>query len=79
MVHESTTKVGSVIVALALLGMVGLSVAPSAQAAEGTTEDGAGSSGACITIYTDPVGAAVDPRNCETPVTTNETASPPAP
>lgn len=65
--QESTKKVGSLVVALALLGMVGSSVAPSAQASEiasaGDDEEG----GPCIKIYTDPPDATVDPRNCEVP------------
>ena len=69
MVHESTTKVGSVIIALALLGMVGLSISPTAQAKE-TVEIGEDEQGGpCIKIYTDPPDATIDPRNCETPVT----------
>jgi hypothetical protein len=63
MVHESTTKVGSVIVALALLGMVGLSVAPPAQAEE-PSDGETHSTGKCVEIYTDPPGAHVDPANC---------------
>lgn len=61
--QQSRMKVGSMIVALALLGMVGLSLAPSAQAEGSPVTEQAGS-GSCITVYQDPVDVTVSPRDC---------------
>lgn len=75
MVQESTTKVGSMIVALALLGMVGLSVAPSAQAEEtslGEAEEG----GPCIKVSTDPPAVGISPQDCKPSTVHNVTFEP---
>lgn len=65
MVHESTTKVGSVIVALALLGMVGLSVASPAQAEEPASVGEDNEAGPCIKVYTTPPAVGISPENCK--------------
>jgi hypothetical protein len=79
MVQDSTTKVGSMIVALALLGMVLVTAAPSAQAAAQTDGGEGREAGACVTVYTDPVGAAVDPWRCLSHLVTNSTGPSGAP
>lgn len=76
MESESTTKVGSMIVALALLGMAVAGPAASAQPAKMVSAEDANEGGPCITVYTDPPGAAVSPENCKDPVGTNASTPP---
>lgn len=72
MVQESTTKVGSTVVALLLVGAVAIGAAPSTQAEELGLEENA-QQRACITVYTSDPGVTVAPQDCELPGTSNTT------
>lgn len=72
MERESTEKVASMIVALALLGLAVVGSASFAQAEEPSDAEST-SAGKCVEIYTSPPGGHVDPANCNPPVA-NRTA-----
>lgn len=76
MEHETRTKVGSMIVGLALVGTLMVGMAPPVQAEEPTTVGGEGA-GSCITVYHDPIDVAVSPRDCMPEI--NETGPDPGP
>lgn len=67
---ETTTKIGSMIVSLALVGLIAVSSVPSAQAAEEISTGENNADGPCIEVYTNPPDVTVDPRNCDPPVAT---------
>lgn len=73
MERETTRKVGSIVLGLMVVGLVGL--AP-ASAAETVTSPSETTADPCITINTSGPGVRVDPESCKRIVLENVTAPP---